>query len=351
MAIIGAKAGEPTNDYVYATELKYDNDFELYYFDVVLQGDNLYTAYGLDIQLPVGMEVVSDDDLIYVLKNDDMYPQNKLTKEYYHSVNAAFPNPDDHSHLRVGCLANGNKDMNATSGVLFSVYVLTNYTDNTWPVGAIDLYAVELDKVGAPFGAPDKETIVTLHSGLTTLPLNISADVKWSTCILPFDTTLPDGVTAYTSDSYDEDNIILTKAKSLEAYTPYVLYSENGYSGTVSGNVTTCPDSRYVQKGILYGAIVNQTVTEGYVLQKQSAGVQFYAISNGDSFDIPAGKCWMNIPDSNAKALGFRIDGTVTGINAVATPKSDVIFDIAGRQRQNIERGIVIMNGKKILKK
>lgn len=42
---------------MYASVLKYDAKQSMYYFDVVLEGENYYTAYGLDIQLPTGTTV------------------------------------------------------------------------------------------------------------------------------------------------------------------------------------------------------------------------------------------------------------------------------------------------------
>lgn len=348
--VVGAKASEPTTDRVYATGLQYDSDFELYCFEVILEGNNYYTAYGLDIQLPEGMEVIDDGETIYVLMNDPMYPQNKLTKKFSHSVTPAFPYPDDHSHLRVGCLSTKNEDMVDTSGTLFRAYIDYSYKSLSWPLGTIKVYAVELNKVGAPFDAPDQETIVLLHSGETALPLNISSTAQWSTCILPFSAAIPEGVKAYTTEKNDEQYIYLKEAESLEAYTPYILYSETGYSGNISGTVAASgyPETGCVKSGYLCGAIVPQTVTEGYVLQKQTEGVKFYAIAEGDSFNIPAGKCWMQLSeDALAKFLGFKIEDT-DGISTTVVPASKIGFDISGRQAVS-HKGLLIKDGKKTL--
>lgn len=348
------RAGEPTTDRVYASSLAYDSEYELYYFDVMLEGANLYTAYGMDIQLPTGMEVVDDGETIYVLMNDPMYPQNKLTKKYSHSVTPAFPYPEDHSHLRVGCMSTKNEDMTNTSGALFRVYVTINYEEKAWPIGSIKVYDVELNKVGAPFDASNEDTIVLLHTGETTLTLNVSDAAKWSTCILPFSASIPDGVKAYTCSSNDENYIYLTETESFAAYTPYILYAENGYSGTVSGTVeATIPDeakSGVVVSGYLSGAIVPQTATEGYVLQKQDEGVKFYQIGEGDSFTIPAGKCWLKLPDNGkARSFGFMIEGTadVPDIRAIH-PASTPAYNLSGRYAQN-SKGLIIYEGNKSL--
>ena len=89
--------------------------------------------------------------------------------------------------------------------------------------------------------------------------LNISAANKWSTCILPFATALPEGVKAYSCSSKNDDEQVfyLSDAASIEAYTPYVLYSESGYAGTLTGEVDASqyPESGKVAAGYLTGAI------------------------------------------------------------------------------------------------
>lgn len=91
---------------------------------------------------------------------------------------------------------------------------------------------------------------------------------------------------AYRYSSYDEasSEMHLSSVDALEAYTPYVLHAEGGYSGTVSGTVDPeqYPEAGYVEDGCLCGAIAEQTVTiddNACVLQNLSAGVQFYKVA------------------------------------------------------------------------
>lgn len=354
-SLFEAKADGTVNDYVYATGLQYDSEFDLYYFDVMLEGENLYTAYGMDIQLPAGMEVVEDEYGIFVEMIKDIYPSSGRNKEYTHSVTPAFPYPDDHSHLRVGCISTKNELMTATSGALFRVYVTSTYTSG-WPVGSIKLYAAELAMVGSHHNPQDHETVVAIHTGSTVLPLNISASSHWSTCILPFSTELPTGVKAYTSSTSDEENIFLTPAASLAAYTPYVLYSEAGFSGTVTGTVaeTGYPETGYVTAGNLNGAVVPQTVKNGYIMQKQNGEVMFYAIGSGDSFLVPAGKCWMQIPaGGSAKAYNFIV-ADETGVERLIAPVDNggKVYDLTGRHVTQLRQNtLYIKDGKKFINK
>lgn len=351
---------QEVRDYVYASDIHYDANKGMSYFDVYLDGDNFYTAYGMDISVPQGMEINKKAQRDGSFKPDIVIQQDGgMYEDEYgpteHSLTPNFPNKSDYTHARVGCLSTGNYNMGATSGALFRVYVISTYTSG-WPLGTIKLYAAELAKVGSHHNPQDHETVVAVHTGSTDLSLNISASSHWSTCILPFSTELPGDVKAYTSSTSDEKNIFLTPAASLAAYTPYVLYSEAGFSGTVTGIVaeTGYPETGYVTAGNLNGAVVPQTVNNGYIMQKQNGEVMFYAIGSGDSFLVPAGKCWMQIPDGgSAKAYNFVV-ADETGVESQIAPvdNSDKVYDLTGRRITHLRQNtLYIKDGKKFINK
>lgn len=356
---IGVRAGEPTTDYVYATGLKYNSSNRMY-FDVVLKSDALYCGYGLDIHTPNGLSIVKKSNgipditrLTTIWPYTEEYDEEEdvTTKIYTHTLIPSFPNGDVH-FARVACYSGNNDYFTKKEGNMFRVYVESNYTEGSWPIGAIKFSNVELDQVGHPYDAANTETAVPVHTGETTLPLKVSSAAKWSTCILPFAASIPEGVKAYTCSHSDEEYIYLENAESFAAYTPYILYAENGFDGNVSGTVeATIPDNAktgVVANGYLNGAIVPQTATEGYVLQNHDGAVKFYAITDGDSFAIPAGKCWMNIPASESRALTFRTDNVTGGINNITLPTTSLPYDLNGRQ-QTVKKGVLIKNGQKTL--
>lgn len=362
--ILGAKAGEPTEDRVFATSIRVNSNTGKLYFNICLEGSRKYLAYGTDIILPSGLKVTRKSDgvtpnvtMIKSKTTDEVllypyyYDEDEDANVYYHTVSSSFPDNDAH-HVRVGCLFSAENYFTKDSGTLFRVNIESEYAEGSWPIGAIKVYDAELNTIEQPYDAPVTETIVPVHTGETTLPLKVSTAAKWSTCILPFSAEIPEGVTAYTCSNHNEEYIYLEKAESFEAYTPYILYAENGYEGNLSGTVeATIPDNAktgVVAGGLLNGAIVPQTATEGYVLQKQAEGVQFYAIADKDSFVIPAGKCWMKIPDGASRALSFKTDDEAAGINNVTIPVSSRSFDLSGRQ-QKTDKGVIIKNGKKTL--
>lgn len=337
-------------DYVYPTEIEYDEEEGLYYFDVYLKGEKIYTGYGMDIQLPSGMTVFEDEEGPYVimLEEDNMYPKNR--QGYSHTVT---PYLHGASHLRVACISTSNANFRKTEGGLFRVYVNLDYTGG-WPIGGIKIYEALLGQVGNTVYPKDKTFPILLHSGETTLPLSVSASAHWSTCTLPFDAAIPEGVEAYTCEGVDGDVMNLAEETEFKAYTPYILYSETGFSGTVTGTVeTTHPAEGYVNSDPLCGAIVPQTAKDGFVMQNLGGEVMFYPIKEGSTFTVPAGKCWVPASQNLAKvrSLDFNIIGT-TGIVEKKTMKADnTIYSLDGRiVTEMIPGKIYIQNGEKVLK-
>lgn len=358
-------AGEQTTDYLYATDIRVDSYDGSYYFNVCLEGSRKYVSYGVDIQLPNGWVVAETTngspnivmiDFTYRIDEDVIYPytQNRGNYTYYHILASAFPDGNRH-HARVGCLFTdgSNSTLTENSGALFRVYI-EKEDNGGWPLGSIKVYDVELNVIGTAYDCENKETVVLTHTGETALPFNVSPTAHWGTCILPFDVpTLPGDVKAYTSTTYDTENIYLTEATSLDAYTPYILHSETGYSGTVSGTVDPekYPAEGFATAGNLKGAVVSQSITSGYVLQNLSNDVRFYPV-NG-TFNIPSGRCWMDIPaDANARKILINETNGISNIKVKGDDANKAIYNLQGIRVNNTTEGhLFIKGGKKFLAK
>ena len=88
-----------------------------------------------------------------------------------------------------------------------------------------------------------------------------------------------------------------------------------------------------------------------YALAKKNGNIGFYKV--GDNVTIPAGKAYLVVSASggDVKAFyGFEEDDA-TGINALNVNLNDgVIYNVAGQRMNKMQKGINIINGKKILK-
>ena len=88
-----------------------------------------------------------------------------------------------------------------------------------------------------------------------------------------------------------------------------------------------------------------------YVLAKpEGEEVGFYLAENGTT--IPAGKAYYQAATPSVKAYFFAGEGTtaITNVNVNKNGNNDAIYNIAGQRVSKLQKGINIVNGKKILK-
>lgn len=326
---------------------------------VSLNGSRKYTAYNLDIILPAGVDVAlnakTGTPRVSMIKNEDFYPNDyEDDPTFSHTISYTYGVVGSNI-LRVSCSSTMNESFLKTSGDLFKVYLVASPFakpgKNTIKVSGCNLTAIEGGEVHKYVPADNQYEVLTIGNS-SSLTLSINAANKFSTCILPFDYT-PSGFTAYTADAVEDGFITLTEANTMSAYTPYIIYSETGYSGTASGTVDATKYVATATAGILTGAIEPQDITDGYVLQNKDDdnGAMFYKV-NGQKFRIPAGKCWIGGSSASVKDfLGFNVE-EASGIHVTSSQVNDqTIYDLSGNQVSTCEPGrIYIINGKKVLK-
>lgn len=84
-------------------------------------------------------------------------------------------------------------------------------------------------------------------------------------------------------------------------------------------------------------------------------GLGFYwGAANGGTFTVKAGTAYLAVPavPNAASVKGFLLDGTPTAIEGVeAENNTDVIYNLSGQRVQKAQRGLYIVNGKKLMVK
>lgn len=325
--------------------------------------EHLYTGYEMDITLPEGVEMnyYKGDVDVAINKNGGLYPyteDREGNKEYTHSVTCSY-GVIAPKVLRLTCTSTKNESFTAKGGALFTMYLKAS---SYCKPGAVSLglsncvfatYDVATNKTT---GYTVSQTSVT---GLAVgrqgeVNVSVPAETQWATLVVPFNASLPEGLKAYTcNDKDDAKNVlVLRTATSLAAFHPYIVYSETGYEGVLSGEVQNYPLTRVVTEGYLNGALTEQTVTTGYVLQNLAEGVKFYN-ADGNAFTIPAGKCWVSLPSASSKAYGFAVNDP-SGIESVTIDNQNtgVIYNLNGQHvNQPMPNTIYIKNGKKYVKR
>ena len=366
-----------TDDYVTLGDLTVEpGKDEVYQLTVNLHGTQIYTAFEMDIKLPSGLEPVMVKD-----SKGDMRPKVWL----WMGENTVFsliegPGYNIPSHtliasygavgkniLRMSCYSGTVENFTATSGTLVTIFCKASpyLKPGKNDVRITECHFTANEKVTVDgkettriqqYNCKDRtETIKALaHS---TATINVSAKNKWGSCVVPFDIpVLPSGLEAYTVTDRESGIAYLKPQTSILAYTPVLLYAENGFSGTYSGDVDETKYKEVAQQDIIYGAIVPQTKDDGFVLQNLGEGVKLYAMS-GQTFEIPAGKCWVKPTIYNgAKYMEMVIDDGTTGIGSAecsngAAQHEPVFYSLDGKRVENPLPGkIYIVDGQKVLK-
>lgn len=349
---------KPTDDYITVNEVTLvPGSTDTYQVEISLVGSQIYTAYQMDILFPPGVDVVVDEYGPYVVLWDGdrcIYPKGRDGK-LVHSLSSSY-GVVSNKLLRISCSDDMNRVLTATSGKL--LYFLVKASPYLKP-GDVVLKVTNLDFITKENAQKYhcKDQTLTLHATAeSTVNLSVSGSSHYGTCVLPFAVpTLPDGVKAYSAKGLDDTGklVVLSEVKQLAAYTPYILYSAFGYSGSLSGTVDASQYGEVVSDGLLRGAIAPQKKSAGYVLQDLGEGAKFYAM-DGVEFLIPEGKCWLEIPAAQASAPQYGIQiGTTTGITAPTTTPTAYgkIYTLDGKEVKTMQLGgIYVVNGKKVLK-
>lgn len=352
---------KPTNDYITVNDVTLvPGSTDTYQVEISLVGSQIYTAYQMDILFPPGVDVVmaGKKPSLYTWKKEGcIYPKYETDEEYEysHKVTSSYNVVSD-KLLRISCISQDLDELTATSGKL--LYFKVKVSPYLKP-GDVVLKVTNLDFTTKENSQKYscKNQMLTLHAKAeSTATLSVSGSSHYGTCVLPFAVSpLPDGVKAYSAKGLDDTGqlVVLSEVTQLAAYTPYILYSTSGYSGSLKGTVDADKYGEVVSDGLLRGAIAPQKKSAGYVLQDLGEGAKFYAM-DGVEFLIPEGKCWLEMSAAQASAPQYGIQiGATTAITAPTTSVSahGKIYTLDGKRVKTMQPGgIYVVNGKKVLK-
>ena len=184
---------------------------------------------------------------------------------------------------------------------------------------------------------------------VTSLPITMheAGGAYYGTINLPVAVTLPEGLMAYSAVA---DGEVLTLKKVVEngvlaANQPVILYSEADVTELAITTGGTGAGSNE-----LSGTIAAETVAAGenYVLGMKSSEVGFYLYNNTE---MPGFKAYLpKASTSNVRAFTFSFNDVEDAIRAIENEDSNLdIYDVAGRRVQKAQKGLYIVNGKKVM--
>ena len=173
-------------------------------------------------------------------------------------------------------------------------------------------------------------------------------DAKYGTFIAPFAVEIPNGVTAYTIESSNGNELVLTEVESddIAANTPVVVFSESEVNEVFNGYSLAIKDSYTV--GWLTGTYKNIDAPDGsYILQNHEGKVGFYQVDSSVATPkVRANRAYLTAPADAAGARAFFFDGgETTGISAIeALANGDAqIYNVNGVQQPRLMKGLNII--------
>ena len=179
--------------------------------------------------------------------------------------------------------------------------------------------------------------------------VNKISSVGYTTQYIPTtDVIIPAGVEAYAGVVSGESLSLRAINGSISKEDAVVL---KGTANTYYSFVPTTGASEATSNS-LQGS--NGNVTGGaniYALAKlgEPATVGFYPLTD-TSIKIPAGKAYLNT-GAGVKGFTFVFDDDATSLSSISSPEGkECIYNLAGQRIQKMQKGINIVNGKKILK-
>ena len=177
-------------------------------------------------------------------------------------------------------------------------------------------------------------------------------ETGWATLILPFNAEISDDITLYSCTEVSESNeLVLVEAESIVANTPYIVKGVEGATKTYDFAGYGLATADTYTAGLLTGVYKQTTATANtYVLQNHDGEVAFYLV--GEVLpEIGANRCFLTAQSATAPMFSLeRGEGTTSIEDVELTNENVVIYDLAGRRVEKMEKGVYIVNGKKVIR-
>lgn len=253
-------------------------------------------------------------------------------------------------------------DRNETAAQFFEVGLYKNVVedvivteDGTLTIG-IEKFE---NNQGSEWIVADNFRLTYLGPVEETIDVTIT-DAGYATLVAPFDATMPAGVTASTAEVNGQSIELTAISGAVPAHTPVILSADAAKSFQISGYPTAAPNE--LKAGALVGTYEDIQAPDGsYVLQKQDSKVGFFQVDYNYLTDndmnkpkVRANRAYLIAPAANpVKAYLFEdaVDGIRTMDNGQWSMDNAEIFNVAGQRMNKLQRGVNIVNGKKVLVK
>ena len=195
---------------------------------------------------------------------------------------------------------------------------------------------------------------VATYGALANIQITMSKE--YGTLILPCPCTRIDGLNIFSCSGRENNTLTLTPVDGYYVQNvPYIIHATEGSKYTIIGWDKGSTETHTV--GWLTGVLNSETYipSGSYMLAtNKTTGVQaFYKVS-GSGVKCAINKCYLTVQDETpeARTLYLDIDGEITAIEEVFGDETEqgAIYNLAGQRLTKVQKGINIINGKKIIK-
>lgn len=201
-------------------------------------------------------------------------------------------------------------------------------------------------------------------------PFSVS-DAGMATLCLPFNVVMADGMYAYdlaieginqnpegNDEVYDCTMIAIAgPGETLKAGTPVIIGANEGrYELAITMNANGAGTS--LNGSLLKGNFVKQDLTQSgdkvkFIFTKKNGVVGFYRLSSsGTNNTLGANKCWLEWDPTmgdTAQSIRLRFEDVTDITSVTQTTKAQGIYDLTGRRLAAPQKGVNIINGKKVI--
>ena len=245
-----------------------------------------------------------------------------------------------------------------------TVSVTTNVTDGNLTIGA------DIEDCKGNWVCADNFQLTYLGETEADNPnpepfpgTTVSATYKWGTFISQVDRELPAGLEAYICTGItDDDKLKLVEVTSIKANTAYILKNTTGENIVIPevAGVSKAKQKSYTT-GLLTGSYDQAYVpaNNSYILQSKynetdkTYQTGFYLCTK-TGLSVGKNRCYLTLPggSQNARSFIFNEDGA-TGVPTLKPETLDKlsngkIYDVNGRELKSQQKGINIINGRKV---
>jgi len=285
---------------------------------------------------PFRWNTVSNSNVNAIVKlsvdNEKIVLQNVNSNLYMQGVaGASNSNMTDNGHIELVSFGDAQYKLKFGNGIMHA----EGHGGGTGSTGSVINFDAEKGSASAWYIVPATEVEVIIN--------------EFASICLPFDVEV-EGATAYAVTATATESVTLTEKADIPAGEGAIL------EGNGTAKLVLATAASDWSDNLLEGTTV-ATEVEGksYILANGDNGIGLYNVTLTDGkFTNGANKAYLSASKvANAAAAMFsfgRGEGT-TGIEtAVSGEQAVVIYDLAGRRVEKMEKGIYIVNGKKVIK-